>query len=450
MGTQFLRWSLLLLLANVTLPGVALAHIRVTSSVPAAGSTSADAVRMVRVTFSQRVEPRYTNIRVLDASGTEVALAGVQPADSTFREYVATLAAPLPNGSYTIAWRAAGPDGHVVSGEFPIVVRIEALDTASVIVVAPPDPGTMGEPLTEYDPNARPVAVVVRWFNLLAVLLGIGAVVFRTVILPGSNFESAPERFWAELHEGLRRMGVLSGVLVLAAALPRFLLQSAALHGRELMFDASNVNALLFGTAWGVGWVVQVVAGAGLLIAANQHSRALAVIAALALALTPAFSGHAVAVEGVPALAVASDALHVLGAATWLGSLAMIVVIAVPIAFRQGESAYAGLAATVRAYSPIALVAATAILLSGVATALLHITTFSQLWTGSYGRALLIKLGLVAVVAGLGFHNWRRVRPRLGTEASSRHLRNSARLELIAALLVVLVTAVLIALPTPR
>jgi copper transport protein len=289
-----------------------------------------------------------------------------------------------------------------------------------------------------------------RWLNLIAVLLALGVVVFRTVILPGANFASAPESYWAALDNGLRRLGAGAGILVLLAAVPRFILQSSALHGSALMLEPGRAAALLFDTAWGIGWILQVLAGALLIVAALRRSRALGIAGALALALTPALSGHAVGVERMTSLAIASDVVHVLGAATWIGSLAMIVTLALPLAFRQGGTAHAGLAATVRAYSPVALLAAAAILLTGVAAALVHTTALSQLWTTSYGRALLIKLGVVALVAALGFHNWRRVRPRLGQTESSAHLRRSALLELTFALLVVLVTAVLVALPLPH
>ncbi|MGH7469630.1 MAG: copper resistance CopC/CopD family protein [Longimicrobiales bacterium] len=431
-------------------PMQAAAHIRVTSSTPAAGRTHPAGVREVRITFSQRVELRYTQIRVVDAAGAELALLSIAPADSTLREFVATLGAPLAGGNYTVHWRTAGPDGHVISGEYGFGVLAEALDTVSSrIVEAPPDPGTVRGRSMTTDPNARPVAVVVRWLNLLAVLLGLGVVVFRTVILPDANFSSAPESYWSALDAGLRRMGMGAGILVLLAALPRYALQSAALHGREFMFDAQRAGALLFDTAWGIGWLLQITAGLVLVFAARQRSRPLAMAAAVALSITPALSGHAVGVERMTGLAIASDTLHVLGAATWIGSLSMIVLLALPIAFRQGGTAHAGLAATVRAYSPVALIAAAAILLTGVAAALVHTTRISELWTTAYGRTLLVKLALVGLVAALGLHNWRRVRPKLGQAESSANLRRSALLELTFALLVVLVTAVLVAMPLP-
>jgi copper transport protein len=89
------------------------------------------------------------------------------------------------------------------------------------------------------------------------------------------------------------------------------------------------------------------------------------------------------------------------------------------------------------------------LLLSGAYEAYLRIGTFAALVQSSYGRALLIKVTLVAATAGLGALNWRRLSIRASDAAGVRTLQRSVRLELAVAALVLLVTAVLMALPTP-
>jgi putative copper export protein len=56
----------------------------------------------------------------------------------------------------------------------------------------------------------------------------------------------------------------------------------------------------------------------------------------------------------------------------------------------------------------------------------------------------------VALVFGLGAWNWRRQRPRLGSESAAAGLRRSAWSELVAAGLVLLATALLVSLPAPK
>jgi putative copper export protein len=57
---------------------------------------------------------------------------------------------------------------------------------------------------------------------------------------------------------------------------------------------------------------------------------------------------------------------------------------------------------------------------------------------------------IVAVVFALGAWNWRRQRPTLGTEDAALALRRSAKGELVAAVLVLTVTAILVSLPSPK
>ena len=56
---------------------------------------------------------------------------------------------------------------------------------------------------------------------------------------------------------------------------------------------------------------------------------------------------------------------------------------------------------------------------------------------------------LLAGVAALGWYNWKRVLPALDADGGSQRLRRSARAELGLGLVVLLVTAILVALPTP-
>jgi putative copper export protein len=66
-----------------------------------------------------------------------------------------------------------------------------------------------------------------------------------------------------------------------------------------------------------------------------------------------------------------------------------------------------------------------------------------------YGRVLLAKLALVAVVLGAGAFNWKRQTPRMHAAEGVAAMRRSARRELALGALVFLLTAVLVATPLP-
>jgi copper transport protein len=177
---------------------------------------------------------------------------------------------------------------------------------------------------------------------------------------------------------------------------------------------------------------------------------ALAAIGAVVLAFTPALAGHAVATPARTWLAVLSDGIHVLGAGGWLGSLLAVVAVGIPAAMRLGPARRGpAVAAMVNAFSPTALFFAAVVTATGVLSATFHMGAFADLWQSDYGRTLLLKIGVLSLLFGTGAYNWRRVRPSLGDDAGGHRLRRSASVELAVGVVVLLVTAVLVATPPP-
>ena len=100
------------------------------------------------------------------------------------------------------------------------------------------------------------------------------------------------------------------------------------------------------------------------------------------------------------------------------------------------------------AFSPTALVFAGLAASTGVFSAWLHLGTIPALWQTTYGQTLLVKLGILSVVVATGAYNWLRVKPALGNVEGAVRIRRSATIELAVGVLVLVVTAVLVATPT--
>ena len=140
---------------------------------------------------------------------------------------------------------------------------------------------------------------------------------------------------------------------------------------------------------------------------------------------------------------------HVLSASSWLGILAVLLAAGLTTARQRGEGVSGQFVRSlVNAFSPVALVSAGLASLTGVFAAWIHVGTIPSLWGTQYGITLLVKLGILGVVAMTGFYNWRYVQPQLGTDAATARLKRSAAVEVTVALLVLLVTAILVASPT--
>jgi putative copper export protein len=144
--------------------------------------------------------------------------------------------------------------------------------------------------------------------------------------------------------------------------------------------------------------------------------------------------------------------VHALLAGLWLGTLSVLLVAGLPTVLRDATRVQRGpiVAAMVNGFSPLALTCGPLLVLTGLITAWMHLDPLSSLWTTPYGYTLLVKLCLVALVFGLGAWNWRRQRPRLGSEAAASLIRRSSAMEVGVATLVLVVTSILVSLPSPK
>ena len=104
--------------ACLTLAGQAAAHAHLISSTPAAGATVA-ATSVVRLEFSEALEPKFSAASITLNAGKAVAAASVVQA----KQVLLTAAAPLAAGGYKLSWHVVSRDGHRTKGEFSFTVR---------------------------------------------------------------------------------------------------------------------------------------------------------------------------------------------------------------------------------------------------------------------------------------------------------------------------------------
>ena len=144
--------------------------------------------------------------------------------------------------------------------------------------------------------------------------------------------------------------------------------------------------------------------------------------------------------------------LHVFAASMWIGTLFVMVVAGISTALSGAFATSdrgAAVAALVNRFSTIALWSTGLLVLTGLTTAWLNLGTIEALWTSIYGKTLIVKMSLVAVVFLLGgYNNW-RVKPTLGTQDAARRMKRTATFEIAVAAIVLIVTAVLVNLPAP-
>lgn len=303
-----------------------------------------------------------------------------------------------------------------------------------------------------------PAFVAVRWAQYLAFAVYAGAVLAHAASFARGVTARPLAGIVAVLRPRQLRWMLWSLLALALTALLRMYAQVHAFDDTTYFMNPDTVHALLSGTVWGTAWIVEVVAlalgfGATRLLGSNAvGARALSVVPLIAIAVSFALSGHAASAEGSTLIPVLVDSIHVVSAGVWLGGLIVVISLAASSARALPPvDRLTALSALVRAFSPIAIGAVAAILVTGGIGSWLRLGTLSALFESAYGRTLIIKVIAVCAMLFAGLVNWRWVTPRLIRDepASEAALKRAVTVEFALGVFVLLVTAVLVATTPP-
>ncbi len=263
-------------------------------------------------------------------------------------------------------------------------------------------------------------------------------------------------RLSADLNATTERLRANAVRLALIAALALTLGRIASLYGQTWLFfgvdegvDAETLRIIAMETTWGAGWRVQFASATFALIGAalvRTHVNTgwpILGVGALIAAGSQSLTGHAVE-GGWLSPAVFAQSVHVAGAAIWIGSL--LAIFAVVLRRKPDRTL---VATVIERFSPLALLGAGALLFTGLTTSYLYLSSPADLIWTVYGRVLVAKITGFAIITTLGYHNWQRIKPRLGDVAANDELRRAVAAELAVAIVVLVATAFLVVLPLP-
>ncbi len=401
--------------AAVMVPLSASAHALPQSAVPAEGSEVEVAPRVVEITFGEAPDPRLSTITVVDSSGASVTAGptAVVPGHPT------ELQVPLRsigNGVYTVTWKTVSEvDGHLATGAYAFGVGVSAASAsahASASVASPP-------------PSV--LAVVARWLFYIGVMGMIGVVSTCLIALrdiPGF---------------ALRTLGVTWVLAALGiAGIIEAEREAAAVSVGSLLSTSIGAVAL----ARVIAWVATGVAVAAAMFGPAAFVRlgvALAGIGAAAAAWIDVAASHAGAQAPVAANLIIQW-LHIVAASVWIGGL-LILLLAV-----RGQASQAK-AGAVRRFSTTAGFAIVVVALTGTFRAVIEIGSIGQLFGSAFGVLVLVKVGLLIILACLGAINRFRNVPR--APAILRGLRRVGSTEVVIGTAAVVIAAALVNVAPP-
>jgi copper transport protein len=356
------------LVCALALPEAAWAHASLVGTLPGDGAVLESAPTRVRVIFDDDVRVA-SGIKAIRNGGGSVLTE--KPRIAGGRSLLIPLRAGLPDGDYTVLWRVLSDDGHKLSGVIAFGVGASR----------PPPKAALS---ADNGPSAQDV--VSRLLFFAGLLTAAGAAFFRFAV------------------------GRVPVRLMLGAFLLVFVGVSGVAHDASLSTRFGTVMA-----------AAAVISGTGAVLAAVApvfpRLEPLPFLAGFALLPLPTLAGHALD-RGRPLLEPLVDFLHVAAASFWLGGLVALGLVLT----QSGDRA-----PVLRRFSKVALVSVAVLVATGVVRALAELRSFEQLWSTGYGRVLMVKTALLAVLVSVGWVNRYRLLPRLSFDK----LRRTVAVELM-------------------
>jgi len=308
----------------------------------------------VRLLFDDEVRPAGGDLAV-DSRGRSVLAGAAHRLGGNPRALVIPLRPSLTRGSYTVRWRVVSDDGHLISG-----VLAFAVGAGSARPVPTLSAGGGG-------PSAS--AVLLRLLFVAGVLLAGGAALTGRVLGVGRRVEAL----------------VVGAGLVLVAA-----------GGFGLLAIEPAADATRFGRVTEAAAIAGAVGAAAALASLLLPALALPATAlGIGVLAAPTLAGHALDPRRLRALIALADFAHLAAAAVWIGGLALLALSSSPRARRR--------------FPWIAAAAVGVLGAASIGRAVAAFPSFASLVDTGYGRAVLVKTGIVAAVLGLAWANRRHL-----------------------------------------
>jgi putative copper resistance protein D len=262
--------------------------------------------------------------------------------------------------------------------------------------------------------------VLVRALHFLATMLLTGGVLFRSLVAEHALHREG-QALLAPFRRGLRRLLSLSLVVALISGAAWLGILAARIGDASVGFDESAwifLTQTQFGSAAQLRLGIALLLGVALVVPRRDWNestslRAVVLVASVAFAGMLAWWGHGAATPAAAGVIhTTADALHLVAAAAWLGGLVPLAGL-LQSAVRRDDIRPDTLLDLLRRFSNLGLLAVATLVVSGAINTIFSIDSFDALLASSYGRLLLLKIALFAVMAAFAATNRLKWMPAL-------------------------------------
>ena len=398
--------------------GAASAHAGLEESEPKPSSWLATSPTEVVLYFDEPVGVVFARIKILDQEGNEVFEA--KPTrDADDHTTVRANIDKLGDGTWVVVWRVASADSHPVQGSFAFSIGTSSSDVTALL---------NGSVSTRHGLNN--LFNFIRFVMFAGILTLLGGVVLVM--------------FGAQKSPSIRTRMSMWGAWTLAIVASIQALFAYGPHASGVkVYNVTDLSLLsdTMTTTFGQATLIRIALLLGfsllLMTIENRNRRAwrvMAIGASVAIAATFSAVGHPSGQSAV-ALSFTLDVVHLLAVSLWIGAL-FLITIDRKFWLRSTQS--------MLWFSRVAGYSVVAIAVTGIAQMLLLMDGLNDVFVLEYGQKLVIKIALALVLVAIGALSRSALRKNGPTK-----LHQSVVVEALIALIVVGITALLVALP-PR
>ena len=375
----------------------ALAHARLLRSNPEEGAVLEEPPREAHLWFDEPVAIEFSSLDVFDAEGQPIGSASLHddPTDSTL--VIASLP-DLSDGIHSLAWKVlSNTDNHYTQGTLVFGIG-EPFDSTT-------------RPLAQAEVTLSSLEVALRVLNYAALATLIGSLLVTGVILRPDRFDASLRDVVDAARRRVWRLGFGAAILALIVG-AGWLAWQASVVGRGA-FD--GLLTTRFGGLWLIRQCALFVVNVAMI--GDRRGRRwgwlVSVLAIVSVAVSQALNSHAAGLPDQSALAVAADALHLLAAGAWVGSIFALLVGLLPlIRSRRVELVQVALRGW-RRFGVFAALSVGALAASGVYNAARQVASIDAWISTTYGQLLAGKIGLFLIAGLIGAINSILLHPRL-------------------------------------
>jgi copper transport protein len=413
----------------LTAGGVAEAHPVLLRSTPSDGQTVLSAPRQLDLWFSEPPTEAGIEVSLFDREGKAVPIGTTRIEDRGIHLVVSGFPA-LPRSVYQLRWSVVSKyDLHRLQGTLVFGVGQAATST-----------GEPGRSVT--GPAAAGADVVLGWMDVAGTAALCGWA-FLAILLARRPRPSLPEPVVATVLGLVVAFGFLSVVTSVMRSARQWAETNSSESGLAVLTDSGQLTR----------WTLRELALAGVLVLLIRRVRgsrpgpagtALLVVLLVCDIVLRSASSHA---QGGP-LSLLVLSAHLAAALTWVGGLGILALVTSQLREQRADAFRLWKAFGPLAAGCVAVLAVTGLLLAGR-----QVATLDAALSTTYGKALLVKLALVAVVLALGLRHARRLHPWLTKQPAREPVTPTARGQVIGPLLgigVLLLAVVLTVTPPAR